>query len=295
MRIGVVVRVGAPSGLSDGLAETVADIEDAGLDVVWLEGGPSPASAGAEALTAAAFVAAQTEGIRLVVHVPAGPHPAQIAEQAAVADNVSNGRLLLALGDEGPEPSLLTETAEVVLAAAAPRPFAHRGARWAFPGAVEGNAGEERISITPKPAQLELPVWLTGRWGPAVGRELGLSHVAGDSDSAAAAAEAWAGTEGRLGRVAARLRRPAIRRVDCGDGGQLDDRALLASLSDEAAAWGLDVAVLRLPASLDVSGRGRAVRRIASFVRPHLQMDQIPAHVRDYWRRELPARFLESP
>jgi alkanesulfonate monooxygenase SsuD/methylene tetrahydromethanopterin reductase-like flavin-dependent oxidoreductase (luciferase family) len=293
MRIGVVVRVGAHPGLSDGLAETVADAEDAGLDVVWLEGGPAPASAGAETLTAAAFVAARTEGIRLVAHVPAGPHPVQIAEQAAVADNVSNGRLLLALGDEGPEPSLLAETAEVVLAAAAPRPFVHRGARWAFPGAVEGNAGEQRISITPKPSQLELPVWLTGRWGPAVGRELGLSHVAGDADSAPAAAEAWAGTEAALGRVAARLRRPAIRRVGCLVGEQLDDSALLASLSDEAAVWGLDMAVLRLPTSLDVSGRRSAIKRIASFVRPHLQMDRIPAHVREYWRRELAARFLE--
>ena len=53
----------------------------------------------------AAAVATRTSVIRLAACAPVDGHPLEIAEAAAVADNVSNGRLIVVLqdaqGDEG--------------------------------------------------------------------------------------------------------------------------------------------------------------------------------------------------
>jgi alkanesulfonate monooxygenase SsuD/methylene tetrahydromethanopterin reductase-like flavin-dependent oxidoreductase (luciferase family) len=289
MRIGIVIPVGGAAGL-DGESVVAAALhaESAGLDLVWLEGDPTPAVAPAAALAAAAFVAARTNVVRLAACAPIGPHPVLIAEQAAVADNASNGRLLLVLNDGQSDAELLEETAEVVLAATGPRPFSHRGRRWTIPAGLAGNASERRITVTPKPAQLELPVWLVGRSAVQVGQKLGLSHVACPADSATIAAEAWSATELALGRRASRLRRPAIRQLGCTSTGDFDDDAVTAALAAEADCWGVDVVLMRLPVRLGRAAWRRAIRRLASFVRPRLQMDHVPDHLADYWRRELP-------
>jgi alkanesulfonate monooxygenase SsuD/methylene tetrahydromethanopterin reductase-like flavin-dependent oxidoreductase (luciferase family) len=295
MRLGVATVVGDGAGaVSEAPATVAAEAEDAGLDLILLEPGAAAMPAAAQALTSAAFVSARTSTLRVAVCAPIGPHPVLIAEQAAVADNASGGRLALVLSHDGSDVAELIEAAEVVLAALAPRPFCHRGARWSVPGAVESNRGERLISVMPNPAQLELPVWLLGETAPQAGRELGLSHVARSADSAELAADAWSETETALGRIAAHLRRPAIRELDCSAAGDFDHEALTLALVRERERWGVDVALLRLPRELDQGARRRAIRRLASFVRPHLQMDRVPAHVADYWRRELPGRLLED-
>jgi alkanesulfonate monooxygenase SsuD/methylene tetrahydromethanopterin reductase-like flavin-dependent oxidoreductase (luciferase family) len=291
MRIGVVIEVGAGAGAQGDTIGLAADAEDAGLDLVLLQADRGAERASGAALTAAAFLAAGTSAVRLVARAPVGPHPVLIAEQAAVADNASGGRLTLVLGASGA--GLLSETAEVVLAATAPRPFAHRGERWTVPGAVQGNAGERRLSVTPQPAQLELPVWLIGDGAAAAGCVLGLSHVSDAGEAPAEAERAWSQTEQRLGRAAGRLRRPAIRDLPLGPGGDFDDTALTAMLIDESERWGLDVVAIRLPSDRGRSERRRAITRLASLVRPPLQIDRVPAHVEEYWRRELAPRLSE--
>ena len=305
MRIGVVVEVGAGAHAPRDVTGLVRDAEEAGLDLVWLQGdhgltsgavdasGAADTPGAADALTAAAFLAVGTSAVRLIARAPVGPHPVLIAEQAAVADNASGGRLTLVLSAYGPAGAGLTETARIVLAATGPRPFVHHGERWTIPGAIDGNAGERRLSVTPKPAQLELPVWLIGDGAPAAGRELGLSHVADADEGAGDAATAWSMTERTLGTVAARLRRPALRELACSPAGDFDDAALTAALIDESERWGLDVVAFALRPALGRSPRRRAIERLTSLVRPYLQIDRLPAHVQDYWARELVTRFSE--
>ena len=81
--------------------DRVATAEARGLDAVWLTehhgfaDGYLPAP-----LTAAAAVAARTSRVRIGTAVVVGPllHPAMLAEQAAVVDVISGGRLELGVG-----------------------------------------------------------------------------------------------------------------------------------------------------------------------------------------------------
>lgn len=287
MRVGLVVPVGPGHDGTGEPTRAAADAEEAGLDLLWLESEPTPASAPATALTVGTYLAVQTSTLRLAVVAPVGSHPILIAEQTAVADNVSGGRLLLVLGQHEAGAACLEETAELVLTALASRPFRFGGRQWNVPGLIAGNKVQERIAVTPKPAQIELPIWLVGEAAPRVGRALGLSHVTIAAEGPDAAAAAWSETDRVLLRAATRLRRPAIREVRCTADGDFDDVVLVHDLKREADLWGLDVALLRLAGSLSQSARRRAIRRIASLVRPYLEMDQIPTHVQEYWRREL--------
>ena len=285
MRLGLAIAVDSPARTDPVAAAAVA--ERAGLDLVLLEG---DTASPADALTTAAFLAGTTSSVRVVALVPVGSHPLHIAEQAAVADNALQGRLSLALSADGGDPSLLAESTEVVLAASAPRPFRFEGRRWTIPGGVEGNAVERRISVTPKPAQPELPVWVSGPQAAEVAAELGVSYLARPGDDASRAASAWNAVEHSLRRAVLRMRRPAVRELECTSSGSFDHAAVVEALLAEQALWGLDVAILRLPRALEAPARSRAVQRLATFVRPPLQMDRIPEHVQAYWQRELAGR-----
>ena len=146
---------------------------------MWLAAEPASRLATADALTAAAFIAPATTGLRLVALCPVGPHPIHIAEQAAVADNATNGRLVLALGESEAGPAVLDGDGRDRPGCGAPRPFAHAGDRWTMPGHVDDNTRERRLTSRPSPPSCELPMWLRGTAAPAIGAELGLSHVAG--------------------------------------------------------------------------------------------------------------------
>jgi luciferase-like monooxygenase len=286
MRLGVLLRLGAVAGAGDELVADAASAEESGLDLAALGG----AGEHADIVAAAAFLAGPTSTLRLLAIVPVGGHPVHLAEQSSVADNALGGRLGLALRHSGAAASLLIDTARAVLAATAPRPFRHRGPHWTIPGAGHGSGAEERLSVTPPPAQLELPIWVAGPHASRAGAELGLSYLSEVADAAQDAAGAWAAIEQAVPGAALRMRRPALRALPCDSRGHFDHEAVIRALAQEASDWGMDIAVMCLPPGLDAAGRRRAIRRLASFVRPALQMDRIPAHVWEYWREELPRR-----
>lgn len=247
MRLGVV--------LQEPLADAAAEAEELGFDLVWIGEDVSPAP-----LVAAGWLAPRTNGVRIVAAVTAGAHPVSLAEQAAVADLATNGRLVLAVGSD--DEALLAETVDLLFLSFAARPFAYDGTRWKVPARLpEHEHTDERVRVTPAPAQLELPIWVTGTVGRPVAASRGIPFV--DSD----------GTGHAAGRV-----RPALRRIAVDD-----PDATVAALRAERDDWGLDVAVLELPPGLSAAERSRALRSIAHHVRPRLQLDRLPPGLDRYW------------
>ncbi len=289
MRLGVVLATAPGAPCLSALQAQARAAEAAGLDLVWVG-----ERASSSPLAAAAALAAVTRSITIAAAVPVGPHPLRIAEDAAVADNLTGGRLVLVLVDddgasEDGDTTLLGETAEVVLAASAGRPFAHAGPRWRIPAHRPGNAVREtRVTVTPTPAQLELPIWLAGRIArvSAAGRRLGVTHACAGADGSQDAARAWALTEQQLGAAATKLRRVAVRPFAISTDGAIEPDELVAALRAERDAWGLDIAVLEPAAEcepLEVHARTRAVERIARLIKPRLMLDSLPEGLEEHW------------
>jgi hypothetical protein len=106
-------------------------------------------------------------------------HPITVAEDLSILDNVCNGRTV-ALVDTG---ELSEEDAGdellVLREALSCRPVQHDGPRWRVPARIPTNeTGTDSIMVTPKPAQIEVPVWLTGREAAALSQSTGLPVLA---------------------------------------------------------------------------------------------------------------------
>jgi len=70
----------------------------------------------------------------------------------------------------------------VLREALASRPIQHEGSRWKVPAGLPANVtAPKSISLTPKPAQLEIPFWLTGPQAPEVAMTSGLVVLAQSS------------------------------------------------------------------------------------------------------------------
>jgi alkanesulfonate monooxygenase SsuD/methylene tetrahydromethanopterin reductase-like flavin-dependent oxidoreductase (luciferase family) len=224
------------------LPEPVAAVEAEalGFDLAWIDEQATPAP-----LVAAGWLAPRTSGIRIAAEVSAGPHPVALAEEAAVADLATGGRLVLAV--RGDDEELLGETVDLLLLALAARPFVHDGTRWRVPARLpEHEHVEERLRVTPAPAQLELPVWVTGAAGRAVAESRAVPFAGREAPGTAS------------GRV-----RPAIRVLE-----SVDPDAVVERLLDERDAWGLDTVVLEAPR--------RLWPQLAGEVRARLQLDRTP-------------------
>lgn len=266
MRLGIV--------LEPPFAEDAARVEALGFDLAWVDEASAPAP-----LVTVAALAAATSGVRLAAALTAGAHPITLAEEAAVADHACGGRLVLVLAAD--EPALLAETVELVLRSWAARPFRHHGQRWTAPaGMPEHEHAEDRVRITPPPAQLQPTVWLGGQASGAVAAAVGLAPVLEEDGLASAF---WASAERDGGLAVLSLRRPGRVRVEVDHDGRVDSADLVSSLRARQDAWGLDVAVLELSGELERAARERALRTIATAVRPALQLDRLPPGLAEHW------------
>lgn len=150
--------------------EHIEHMEQLGFDTVWLtehhfiEDGYLPS-----VLTMAAAVAARTSRVTIGTAVLLLPlhDPVRVAEDAAVVDLLSNGRLRLGLGlgykleefeafgvDRRHRATLLEEGVAIIRAAWGDGPFTFHGRHRSY----------EQLDVTPKPVQRPGPqIWLAGR------------------------------------------------------------------------------------------------------------------------------------
>lgn len=283
MRFGLVIA----GGSLDEISAQVIAAEESGFDVVWLaqsEAIPSPA------VTAAAL-ASMTSSIRIGIELQAGVNPVYLAEEAAVADLCLGGRLVLALMSD--DAGRQGETADVLLAALAARPFRHEGVRWQIPANLDANVvnREDRVRVTPAPAQLEVPLWLSGPHAAHLARERCLTYIGGADESTDVLTREWQHTEARLSLAANRLRRVALREVEL----PVTDEELVQQLRADQHAWGMDVVLVRLPAGADLDERRQAVDVLASRVLPRVQLDRLPPGLEQYWSATASTRQETAP
>lgn len=148
-----------------------------GLDMVWftehhfLADGYLPAFQ-----PLAGAIAARTERIRISTDIVILPfyHPIRLAEEMAVLDNISNGRMELGIGmgyvpgefeafgvDIRHRPSITEESVEILRRCWADGPFSFRGKRYQVP----------EIDVHPKPVQAGgPPLWMAAMRKPGAER-----------------------------------------------------------------------------------------------------------------------------
>lgn len=167
--------------LYDELLEQAHVAEEYGFDALWVgeHHGTAEGFCPSPTLVAAA-IASAAPALRLGVCLALPlTHPIPLAEDVALVDCISNGRAMVAVssgeraGDlaaRGIPPdeqaSRFAEALEIVLRSWAPTPFAFDGRHWRVPGRRPENvfaAGIDQVSVTPKPVQASLPVWLAAR------------------------------------------------------------------------------------------------------------------------------------
>lgn len=176
MRLGVVLP-------NDAAVELAVAAEAVGIPFVYVAAGP-----GTESIAAAAVVTA-TSAVRIVVAVELGDeNPVTIAEEIAVLDIVSNGRIVTVADVGGLDADAAAEDVTVLRAAWSGRPLHHRGVRWQVPAGLPGHVAPPAVMVTPPPAQLTMPLWVTGEAAAHVGAALALPVLAGapasiDSDA----------------------------------------------------------------------------------------------------------------
>jgi alkanesulfonate monooxygenase SsuD/methylene tetrahydromethanopterin reductase-like flavin-dependent oxidoreductase (luciferase family) len=189
VRVGTIIgfqnppewRVGWASLYRHGL-DFAAAAEAAGLDEVWLtehhfaDDGYCPAL-----MPAAAAIAARTSRIRIGTKVLLMPfhNPVRLAEDAAVVDIISGGRLDLGIAagyrreefagfgiDRAERAARTREGIEVLELALTGEPFSYAGRFHAFDSA----------RVTPPPVQRPVPIWVGGRSAKPLQRAAAAGH-----------------------------------------------------------------------------------------------------------------------
>jgi len=197
LELGVLYDLRNPpsSGIPDReiYAETldhIAVCEAMGFDVVWLTEHHFIGDAYLPSvLTMAAAVASRTTRVTIGTAVLLLPlhDPLRVAEDAAVVDNLSGGRLRLGLGlgykleefdvfgiDRRQRPGRFEEGVAVLRGAWADEPLTFHGTHFHY----------DAVPVTPKPVQRPIPIWVAGRAEAPVRRAArigdGLMGVSGD-------------------------------------------------------------------------------------------------------------------
>ena len=223
-------------------------------------------------LVVAAALAARVAEIRIAVEVETGDrHPIELAEEAAVVDVASGGRLILVARPADGREEAFGEALDLLRLCFAACPFRFEGSHWQVPANLPQNVHnpEQRVRVTPAPAQARLELWGAGSGrDAALDRGLGYLAPAGADDQDLAAA--W-----RLAEAPALVGAPRGRR-EVWSGAT----TLLQRLRSGRGAFGQDWATVAAPLA--------AVTDLASVVRPRIQIDRLPAGLEAYWDETQP-------
>jgi alkanesulfonate monooxygenase SsuD/methylene tetrahydromethanopterin reductase-like flavin-dependent oxidoreductase (luciferase family) len=226
--------------LYDEMLEQAVLAEEVGFDSVWAgEGHFTPDGSCSSSETAAAAVAARTYAARIGVFSTLNlTNPLYIAEDIAVLDNIANGRVLFAAQRAGAQElaaagiaageaaARFDEALMIIRKAWAPTAFSHQGKYWRVPSRnLAGNPFAEGVTetnVTPKPAQLSVPVWMATSDPAAVEQaaRLGFVWLGSPLDTLAelkAKHEIYAKTLASAGRMAEGVLFPAVREVYVGE------------------------------------------------------------------------------
>ena len=165
MKIRIGIGSGAATAEPEELGHLVSCMEQAGCDSLWLpEVLTSPAP---DPMSTLAYAAARTKRLKLgVTMVLPGRNPARLAKALATVDRLCGGRLLVtfvvglnrtaelaALGVQPADRSdELDELMPLIRRLWSEDEVHHRGDRWTFDG----------VTISPKPLQDPLEIWLGG-------------------------------------------------------------------------------------------------------------------------------------
>lgn len=219
---------------------------------------------------AAAEAAGATRFARLIVRVHLGDeHPVTLAEDLAVLDNISGGRIVALLDTAELDGDAAVEDVELLVGSLAARPVRHQGPRWQVPAGLPGHEAPDRIEVTPKTVQVELPVWLDGAAAADVALRTGLPRLVTDP--------AEVGAERRV--------QPALAALS---GDRDADRDLVGAWAD-AGATHLLVSAADLDAAIGEMGR---------YLIPEVAMPGFPRVVAEAmtprpWTG--PARYVDPP
>jgi Coenzyme F420-dependent N5,N10-methylene tetrahydromethanopterin reductase and related flavin-dependent oxidoreductases len=158
------------------MLDEIRAAEELGFESAWLtehhflDDGYCPSL-----LLTAAAIAASTKKVRIGTGILLMPlhDPIRVAEDAAVADLISGGRLILGLGlgyrkeeFDGFDVSLksrkgrMEESIEILQKSWADEPFSLQGKYYQY----------ENINVTPKPVQKPIPIWIGAFTEPAIRR-----------------------------------------------------------------------------------------------------------------------------
>jgi len=184
VRLGLV----APAG---GERHWAAEAERAGLFGVLVDAAP-----GAETI-AAAEASTATSLTRLLVSLHLGhDNPVTLAEEVAVLDLISGGRVVVVVDPDSLAPDDADEELALLRAAWSGRPVQHHGSRWRVPAGLAGHVAPASVMVTPKPAQVDLPVWVGPAWSGSA--QVRVVVEPGDVDAAAPVAPGLATLTGDL-------------------------------------------------------------------------------------------------
>jgi alkanesulfonate monooxygenase SsuD/methylene tetrahydromethanopterin reductase-like flavin-dependent oxidoreductase (luciferase family) len=280
MRIGVVAPDIKALGWNE-WSEFAGRADQLGVDAILLR------AKGSDSLLLAATLAARTTWIRVVAEVEVSPglHPVHLAERIAVADQCLGGRLTVVVRRSGADrdPTLLSETLAVLELALTSRPFSYEGSHWTIPAHLEVNsdASWSQISVTPTPAQFEVPIWLAGENAKEFSQREGYVWLAEDQQD----------DESKATSEVGRKLRPAIIVWSSALESDLGAAETATALAVAQRRRGVDIAFLALPTS-DVN-LPAILSTLATLVRPRVQLAELPEGIEAFWESTLPADSLE--
>ncbi len=148
----------------------------ASFDAIWVSESRADGVGGG---LAAAAMLAQAVPIRVGAAVDAGLyHPLHLAEDVAIADLTSQGRIEVLLRASAGDATFLEEFLNVLAAALSGAHIQFDGAHLRVPARLAANQPvPERLALNPRPAQPAVPIWVESSLAPVVrlARDLGFA------------------------------------------------------------------------------------------------------------------------